>query len=109
MNRFVNITFALFTFLIVNSQTVEIPFVYNLENTGYDCEKPPLISPSQITSESKLTDPFEWSYNSGRCQSFSDWTCRRAEIKAEIEYRSEERRVGNECVSTWMAGMAAAR
>ena len=33
-----------------------------------------------------LPDPFEWSDGSGRSTKFSDWSRRRAEIKAEIEH-----------------------
>lgn len=79
---------GLFFFLTLNMQSVaqEIPLVYNIENTGIDCPEPPLPEYDDITREiDPLTDPFEWSDGSARISDFEDWTCRRAEIKAEIE------------------------
>ncbi|MFA0964974.1 T9SS type A sorting domain-containing protein [Roseivirga sp. BDSF3-8] len=62
-----------------------VPLVYNQENTGATCPSPVLPSFSALPSVPLLPDPFAWSDGSGRSTSFSDWRCRRAEIKAEIE------------------------
>ena len=73
-------------FVGVHSFAQELPLVYDVENTGADCNKPPLPALGQLPSIEPLTDPFEWSEGSGRSTDFNDWTCRRAEIKAEIEH-----------------------
>jgi hypothetical protein len=62
------------------------PLVYDVENTGVDCTKPPLPIFSELPVIEPLTDPFEWSDGSGRDTTFANWTRRRAEIKAEIEH-----------------------
>jgi len=62
-----------------------VPLVYPKENMGESCKAPPLPSPNQCPSVSKLPDPFEWSDRSGRIKTLADWECRRNEIKAEIE------------------------
>ncbi|MBC6605740.1 T9SS type A sorting domain-containing protein [Hymenobacter sp. BT188] len=61
------------------------PLVYTVENTGGSCVAPPLPSFSQLPVVEPLTDPFMWSDGRGRSTIFSDWECRRNEIKAEIE------------------------
>jgi len=63
-----------------------LPFVYHVENTGADCNLPPLPDLADLPLIEPLTDPFEWSDGSGRNTSFASWTRRRAEIKAEIEH-----------------------
>jgi hypothetical protein len=64
----------------------QIPLVYPVENTGAaSCKAPPLPSFSQLPVIEPLPDPFMWSDGRGRSTSFSDWECRRNEIKAEIE------------------------
>ena len=78
---FLNILLAVVT---VPSQA-QVPLVYEVENTGADCPKPPLPAVGQLKSEAMLPDPFAWSNGSGRIKTFNDWRCRRAEIKAEIE------------------------
>ena len=64
----------------------EIPFRYEVENTGADCQDPILPAINQLPFIEPLTDPFEWSDGSGRVSRFGDWKSRRAEIKAEIEH-----------------------
>lgn len=71
-------------FLKVSGQN--IPLVYSVENTGAECPQPKLLSPDQLPAITRLPNPFEWSDRSGSIGSFSDWRCRRAEIKAEIEH-----------------------
>ncbi|GAB2966706.1 hypothetical protein GCM10027048_41570 [Hymenobacter coalescens] len=63
----------------------QIPLVYTSENTGGSCTAPALPAFGQLPAVEPLTDPFMRSNNSGRSTSFSDWECRRNEIKAEIE------------------------
>lgn len=61
------------------------PLVYEVEFTGADHPVPVFPDFSELPEVGALTDPFEWSDGSGRDTSFSSWTRRRAEIKAEIE------------------------
>lgn len=68
------------------AQNSDVPLVYDVENTGADCPDPVLPSANQCKSVSKLPDPFEWSDGSGRIETLADWTCRRNEIKREIEH-----------------------
>jgi hypothetical protein len=63
----------------------QMPLVYDVENTGADCPKPPLLSFDQLPVIQSLPDPFQWSDGRGRIESFSDWRCRRAEIAAEVQ------------------------
>jgi predicted transposase YbfD/YdcC len=62
----------------------DIPLVYNAENTGAGCTRPPLPAIEDLPSIVRLPNPFEWSGH-GLMGSFDDWRCRRAEIKADIE------------------------
>lgn len=64
----------------------EIPLVYDREHTGDAFPKPPLPAFADLPVVRPLTDPFAWSDGSGRSTQFSDWSRRRAEIKAEIEH-----------------------
>ncbi|MGD9212006.1 MAG: hypothetical protein PVI90_14585, partial [Desulfobacteraceae bacterium] len=73
------------TFLSFDSFSQEVPLVYEVENTGADCSAPPLPTINQLPTVNDLPDPFSWSDGNGRSTSFDDWSCRRAEIKAEIE------------------------
>ncbi|RZK22474.1 MAG: T9SS type A sorting domain-containing protein [Hymenobacter sp.] len=63
----------------------QIPLVYTAENTGSSCAAPPLPSFSQLPAIQPLPDPFLWADGRGRTTNFSDWECRRNEIKAQIE------------------------
>ncbi|RAK65091.1 T9SS type A sorting domain-containing protein [Hymenobacter edaphi] len=62
------------------------PLVYSLENTGASCAAPALPAFSQLPVVQPLPDPFMKSDNSARSTAFSDWECRRNEIKTEIEH-----------------------
>ncbi len=80
---------SLLVFHVFNTGSLpgqEIPLVYNVEHTGVDCQAPPLPGFSNLPVIEPLTDPFEWSDRSGRDTTFESWTCRRSEIKAEIEH-----------------------
>jgi hypothetical protein len=71
--------------LIPHLVAQEIPWVYEIENTGANFPLPVLPSISDLPTIHPLPDPFEWSDGSGRETNFSSWSQRRAEIKAEIE------------------------
>ena len=81
---------AIFTMMTmlwaVAAMANDVPRVYNVENTGADCIPPPLPAVNDLPSIVRLPNPFEWSDGSGVINTFEDWTCRRAEIKAEIEH-----------------------
>ena len=62
-----------------------MPLVYQVENTGADCPKPPLLTIDQLPTIVPLPDPFMWADGRGRMSSFSDWRYRRAEIGAQIQ------------------------
>ena len=68
------------------SSNAQLPLVYDEENTGADCNPPPLPDPANLTNYPLLPDPFAWSDGSGRSTDFEDWECRRNEIKAEVEH-----------------------
>jgi len=74
------------TVVVLSSLSQDLPpLVYEVENTGVDCTKPPLPAFIDLPVIEPLTDPFEWSDGSGRDTTLAGWTRRRAEIKAEIE------------------------
>lgn len=62
------------------------PLSYPVENTGEACQDPSSLMDSNLKSCKKLPDPFEWADGSGRVTDFCDWSCRRNEIKREIEH-----------------------
>lgn len=88
----------LFTLLavvcIVSAVTAQVPLVYKVENTGANCPNPPLPTVNQLPAVPMLPDPFAWSDGSGRVKTFSEWTCRHAEIRAEIEHYEIGRKPG---------------
>ena len=71
--------------LLCLSSFGQAPLVYTAENTGGSCTAPPLPAFSQLPAIQPLPDPFMWANGSGRSTSFSDWECRRNEIRAQIE------------------------
>jgi len=66
-----------------NAQT--FPLVYPVENSGSACVKPALPAMNQLPAYAMLPDPFKWANGSGRLKNYSEWECRRNEIKAQIE------------------------
>jgi hypothetical protein len=50
-----------------------VPLVYDVENTGANCTKPPLPSLNELSSIDALPDPFKWSNGSGRITNINDW------------------------------------
>jgi hypothetical protein len=70
-----------------NCTAQNMPFVYDVENTGADCPEPPLPSLGDLPAIEHLPDPFTWSESSrGRIASIEDWRCRRSEIGDEIQH-----------------------
>ncbi len=61
-----------------------LPPVYDEEDTGADCPKPPLPDYAALPAVMHLPDPFEMA-DGTTIASRSDWRCRRAEIKARLE------------------------
>ena len=72
--------------LLVDSVAQQLPLVYQVENTGANVPKPPLLSFAQLPTITSLPDPFAWADGRGRMSGFSDWRYRRAEIAAQIQY-----------------------
>lgn len=62
------------------------PISYNVENTGAGCSDPISLDKNNLKSCKTLPNPFEWADGSGKVTDFCDWSCRRNEIKREIEY-----------------------
>ena len=70
-----------------NSFAQEVPpLVYDTEHTGQGFPTPVLPEFLTLPMVRPLPDPFAWSDGSGLSTRFSDWSRRRAEIKAEIEH-----------------------
>jgi hypothetical protein len=80
-----NSLLLLLTMYSAINTSAQLPLVYDVENTGASCTRPVLPTLANLTPYAMLPDPFRWSNGSGRIASFADWTCRRNEIKAEIE------------------------
>ena len=78
--------FGLFGFSSNNkkSKSKDVPLVYNVENSGADCAAPPLPPISELPEVKSLRDPFEFANGKHRVKNLDDWSCRRAEIGAEI-------------------------
>lgn len=68
------------------SSAPSVPFVLAVEDTGAHFPPPALPSLDRLPTIRPLPDPFAWSDGSGRSTDFSDWSRRRAEIKAGIEH-----------------------
>lgn len=64
----------------------EYPLNYSVENTGANCDEPSSLNKNNLKSCRTLPNPFEWADGSGKVTDFCDWSCRRNEIKREIEY-----------------------
>ena len=79
------IVFAFVSAVFVSAQN-DVPLVYDVEHSGAQVKKPPLPMIDELPSIPMLPDPFAFSDGSGRVTTFTDWTRRRAEIKAEIEH-----------------------
>jgi hypothetical protein len=62
-----------------------MPLVYDKENSGADCAKPPLPEFSVLPSIPYLPDPF-LKTDGSRITTRDEWRCRRAEFKAMLEH-----------------------
>src|SRR5690625_605381 len=68
-----------------DARAQQMPYVYDVENTGEDCPAPPLPGINDLTSYSALPDPFERSdATRGRIQNKSDSRWWRGVIGAEL-------------------------
>ena len=69
------------------AQKKNIPFVYDVENTGAQLVKQPTFTPlDQLKEETTLPNPFQWSNGKGEVKNFKQWAKRRAEIAFEIQH-----------------------
>lgn len=64
----------------------EYPLSFSVENTGEGCPDPVSLDKNKLKSCKTLPSPFEWADGSGSVTDYCDWSCRRNEIKREIEY-----------------------
>jgi hypothetical protein len=62
----------------------DLPLVYSSENTGEACTKPKIPTLAEAKAYAMLPDPFKM-VSGTRITKFSEWACRRAEMKAQIE------------------------
>lgn len=72
------------------SSMAALPLVYDVETTGTNFPAPPLPTLGNLPFVEPLPDPFAWAsdpLNMGgtRSTNFTDWSHRRAEMKAQIE------------------------
>ncbi len=64
-----------------------MPYVYDVENSGADVPAPDMPPLSRLPVIRSLPDPFQWADTlRGRMKHFSDWRLRRAEIGAQIQH-----------------------
>jgi len=66
----------------------QVPLVYDVEHTGTNFPAPPLPTMANLPVIQPLPDPFAWAndpFGGTRSTNFSDWSHRRAEVKAQIE------------------------
>lgn len=60
------------------------PLVGGVEDTGADCARPALPPANQLPNLAEHPDPFLMT-NGTRITTKAEWTCRRAELKAQVE------------------------
>jgi hypothetical protein len=89
----------------VDSIAQTMSLVYDVENTGAACPKPPLPSFSQLPPIQALPDPFEWADGRGRMLNYSDWRIRRAEIGAQVQnYEIGQKPPGPDSITAGYSG-----
>ncbi len=66
--------------LMVSGAVAQVPLVFDIENRGSGCS----VSPGGLSNNPGFPNPFEFT-GGGTVSSFDDWTCRRNEIKADIQ------------------------
>src|SRR3990172_10240133 len=74
------------SYLLLDSSAQQMPLVYQVENTGADCPRPPLLLLDRLPITEAFPDPFAWADGRGRISNFSDWRYRRAEIGVQIQH-----------------------
>lgn len=75
--------------LLLSMQTMQaqqLPFVYDVENSGAESPAPKIYPFEQLPVIETLTNPLEWSDGSGVVRHFKDWERRRNEIAYEIQH-----------------------
>lgn len=72
---------ALLGMTAIGTLHAQVPLVFDVENRGAACAKPAM----KLKTNNKFPDPFEWSDGSGRVSTCDEWSCRRNEIRAEVE------------------------
>ena len=83
--RIILVAVLLNAVVLVDSSAQQMPLVYDVENSGADCPKPPLPSFNQLPAIQSLPDPFAWADGRGRMSNYSDWRLRRVEIGAQVQ------------------------
>jgi len=71
--------------MLLDAAAQQLPLVYADENTGAVCPAPKVPTVDEAKAYAMLPDPFAKADGSGQIKKFSEWGCRRAEIKAQIE------------------------
>lgn len=64
----------------------EMPFVYEVENTGVECPLPYFPAFTGLPVIEAMPDPFAWADGRGRIAHRADWSWRRAEISALLQH-----------------------
>ncbi|WP_347840156.1 dockerin-like protein [uncultured Draconibacterium sp.] len=85
-NKLSLLLLAVFTLMLLNACKQEIPLVYSVECTKSVAPEEVATDTADLKIVAPLTDPFAWSNGQGRSEKFADWSRRRAEIGAEIQY-----------------------
>ena len=85
-NAKITLVVLFLNFICMRALAQTPPLVYNKENTGASCTPPPLPTFAQLPVIDPLPDPFVFEVpGKVRSTAFSDWACRRNEIKRQIE------------------------
>lgn len=71
--------------MLLDAAAQQLPLAYADENTGAVCPAPKVPAVDEAKAYAMLPDPFAKADGSGQIKKFSEWGCRRAEIKAQIE------------------------
>ncbi len=75
------------TYSCVDALAQDMPYVYDVENTGADVPAPNMPAVNQLPAIQSLPDPFRWADSTrGRISHYSDWRARRVEIGYQIQH-----------------------
>ncbi|MFA6335840.1 MAG: carbohydrate binding domain-containing protein [Bacteroidales bacterium] len=83
--KFIASLLALLLSALMTNSFGQTPYVYSVENTGASCTAPVLPAPADLPSIIRLPNPFEFSNGQSFVNTLNDWSCRRNEIRSEIE------------------------